>query len=78
MTKSLTVAFRKGLRHAATSIGGLAKEAGYSAPMFDEYANRRPPSRAAALALAQALDSRAEKLREHAARLRAAVGEVEG
>ncbi len=78
MTKTLTMAFRKALRYAATSIRVLAEEADYSAPMYDEYLNRRPPSRAAALALAGALDARARKLREHAERLRAAAGEAGG
>ena len=64
--------------YTATSVRTLAKESGYSAPMFDEYANRRPPSRAAALAFAQALDVRAEKLGEYAERLREAAGEAEG
>ena len=72
MTKFTTVAFRNALRFAAVSVGGLAEEAGYSPVTWDLYLNRRPPSRGAAFALAAALEQRAQRLRSHAERLRAA------
>ncbi|MDP2959266.1 MAG: hypothetical protein Q8N53_22785 [Longimicrobiales bacterium] len=70
MTTNITAAFRRAVRFAAVTIGELATEAGYSAITFDVYTNRRAPSPAVALALADALDVRAARLGEHARRLR--------
>ncbi len=78
MQPSLTQRFRNALRYAAASIGAIADEAGYSRIMFDTYVNRRPPSRDAVLALADALERRAARLEEHARRLREAAGEDGG
>ena len=78
MSKAITRAFRTAIRFASVSIAQIAQEAGYRPVTFDLYANRRGPSHSAALALADALDRRAQKLREHAERLRAAVGGADG
>ena len=78
MTRSLTRRFRDALRYAPVTIGGLAEESEYSRPSFDLYANRRPPSVKAALALADALEKRAEQLKKHARLIREAAGDAEG
>jgi transcriptional regulator with XRE-family HTH domain len=78
MTKLITRRFRKAVRYAAVSIARLAEESGYAQVTFDKYLNERPPSAKAALALAEALERRAEKLAEDAARLRDAAGEDSG
>lgn len=72
---SLEDAFRAALRSALVSTGELAEEAGYSRVTFERYLNRRPPSREAALALAEVLDRRGGELAEHAHRIREAAGD---
>lgn len=74
-TRTVTTLFRNALRYATTSIGGLAEESSFSPDTFDVYANRRPPSVRATRALANALDLRADRLREYAARLREAAAD---
>ena len=74
-----TETFREALREVTdTSVEKIAEEAGYSRSSFDQYANRRPPSRAAIRALASVLSDRAERLREYAERLEAAGDEGPG
>lgn len=68
--------FRDALRYAVASIGRIAEEAHYARATFDAYVNsRREPTRAAALALAKALDKRADELIRWARRLRKAARE---
>jgi len=76
MTPSITKRFRAAVRFAAASVADIAAEAGYSRITFDVYLNRQPPTRAAAMGLAEALEGRATKLLELAAGLREAVGEA--
>ena len=78
MSKFITTRFRKAIRYATISVGGLARESNYAHVTFDKYLNERPPSAKAALALAKALELRAAMLMEHASRLREAVGEADG
>ena len=78
MSERMTGCFRTALRYATPSIEEIAREAGYSRIMFDIYLNRRPPSRQAALALAQALEARAANLVRDAHVLREAAGEEGG
>jgi len=70
-----TVPFREAIRATGGSIGNIAADCGYARVTFDTYINRREPSRAAALALAQMLEQRSEQLRDHAERLREAAVE---
>ena len=68
-----TTAFRKALREATDcSVETVARAAGYSRSLFDRYLNRTSPSREAVLALADALEQRAERLRGWAEQLREA------
>ena len=78
MSATLTRRFRSALREAAVSIGQLAEKSGYSRIMFDTYANRSAPSQKAALALAETLERRAERLAEHAKRLRESADDGSG
>lgn len=71
----VTRLFRTALRYAVASVGDLARESGYSRIAFDRYLNRRAPSKTAALALAKALERRAARLADLAARLREACRE---
>jgi len=57
---------------AVASVTSLAHEAGYSPVTLDTYRNRRPPSVAAARAVADAMETRAVRLLENAERLREA------
>ncbi len=75
MTKLLTQRFRAALREATASVRALAEEAEYSGRTFDVYLNRHPPSREAALALAEVLEHRAMRLQVHASRLREAASD---
>ena len=75
MVKRLTPTFRNALRYAAVSQAKLAEEAGYSRVTFSQYLKLRRPTRPAALALADALDARAERLRRYAVELREAAGD---
>lgn len=70
-----TDAFRQALREATASVGDIARECGYTRNLFDRYLNRRPPSRAAVEALADALERRGEQLHEQAEQLREALQE---
>lgn len=71
--------FREALREASDcSIEEIAQEAGYSRSAFDTYLNRRPPSRAAVLALAEVLEARGEELEKWAERLREAADDGAG
>lgn len=71
-----TAAFRKALREATDcSVETVARAAGYSRTLFDRYLNRTAPSTEAVRALADALETRAERLRDHARRLREAADE---
>ena len=78
MTKPITSRFRSAVRFAVASVSRLAEESGYAHVTFDKYLNERPPSAKAALALAEALQRRAETLMEHSSRLREAAGEADG
>ncbi len=70
--------FRNAARFATPTVEVLARDAGYSRVMFDTYLNRSAPSRAAAMALANALDERAIRLVGYADQLRTAAGEDAG
>ncbi len=78
MRKNATRLFRQAVRAATASVRLIAEEAGYSRPTFDKYLNERPPTRPAVLALADALESRAQQLRDYADRLREAAGDDAG
>ncbi len=59
--------FRNALRFlVSTSVEKVAKDTGYSRSLLDGYLNRRPPSKAAVLALANLLRVRASELQRHA------------
>ena len=75
MTTLITTSFRNAVRFASASISDIAKESGYAHVTFDKYLNERHPSRGAAVALAAALDKRAERLKTMAERLRQATDE---
>jgi len=75
MMRNVTLRFRRAVRFAAASVKTLAQEAGYAHVTFDKYLNERPPTVPAALALADALERRADQLTKHAGRLREAVDE---
>ncbi len=75
MKKNTTRLWRAALTAALATIGDIAEEAGKSRPLFDTYRNQRPPSRAAVLALADALEARAARLRDYSDRLREAAGD---
>lgn len=72
MKHTLTTVFRSVLLDAVASVTTLAREAGYSPVTLDTYRNRRPPSVAAARALADALESRAARLLKDVEQLREA------
>ena len=78
MTRRLTRAFRAAIREARTTITELAEASGYSRITFDLYTNQRAPSKDAALALADELERRSEKLAKHAERLREAASDDKG
>jgi transcriptional regulator with XRE-family HTH domain len=62
-----TTVFRDALRYVVnTSVEKVAKDTGYSRSLLDGYLNRRPPSKAAVLALANLLRVRAAELERHA------------
>ncbi len=71
----ITRRYRTAIRAATASIADLATEAGYSKPGVETYLYYRAPSRRAALALADALESRAERLVDYARKLREAAGD---
>ena len=75
MRKNSTRLFRQAVRAATASVKSIAGEAGYTRVTFDKYLNERPPTEPALSALADALEARAERLAEHAERLRGVVGE---
>ena len=72
MGKSITRIYRKAVRAATASISDIAEESGYATPTVEMYLYQRPPSVKAVLKLADALEVRAERLLEHARRLREA------
>ena len=76
MTTRLTVLFRNAARFAMPNVTVLAAEATYARRTLDMYLNRRPPSRVAAIALADALEVRGDRLRLYAQQLRDAVDEA--
>jgi len=78
MTTTITRHFRLAVRYATASVARIAEESGYAHVTFDKYLNERPPTRPCALALADSLERRAEKLTEYALRLREAAGEAAG
>ena len=78
MTRRLTRTFRSAVRYAVVTTRELAEKTGYSRITFDVYLNRQPPTRPAALNLADELERRSEKLAEHAERLREAAAGDEG
>ncbi len=78
MTQRLTILFRNATRYAMPNAKTLAAEANYSRYTLDMYLNRRAPSRAVALGMADALDDRATRLRGYAELLRAAAREDAG
>lgn len=78
MTRSLTRTYRDAIRAATASIADVAAWSGYATPTVETYLYLRRPSRKAALALADALEARAERLRAWAARLRGAAGDPGG
>ena len=75
MKKHTTRLYREAVRATKATLGTVARESGYARPTLDSYMREKPPSRAAVLALADALDARAERLTDYAARLRAVVGD---
>ncbi len=78
MTKLLTIRFRRALQYTTPSVQTVAQEAGYSRITFAKYMGERSPSVGAARALSRVLQRRAEKLMEHASRLRQAADEAAG
>ncbi len=74
----LTRRYRAAIRAATCSIADLAREAGYSKPWVEAGLYHRAPSKAVALAIADALEARAERLVERAWKLREAAGEQPG
>lgn len=78
MNARRTLLFRNALEAATATVATIAGEAGYSRETFDVYGNRRAPSRAAVLALADALEDRAARLSDYAGKLREAAGETGG
>jgi hypothetical protein len=78
MSTLTTKRFRAAIRETVITVKGCAAESGYSGISWDTYLNRRAPSRAAALALADALEKRAERLATHARRLREAASDEAG
>ncbi len=75
MKGSVTRLYRQAIAAATASVKTIAEESGYSRPTLDLYLNRRPPSRDAVIALADALEGRAARLADYAVRLREAAGE---
>ena len=78
MSAIITRRFRGAVRYARVTIRELAKESGYAHVTFDKYLNERHSTKDAALALADSLDRRAQKLQEHAERLREAASDEPG
>ena len=78
MTTRLTVLFRNAARYAMPNATKLAEDAGYARRTLDMYLNRRAPSRAVALGLANALEARAVRLQGYAEQLRFAAYESSG
>ncbi len=70
MSRLRTRRWREALDAAVPTVAEIAEEAGYSLASFDQCRNRRPPSIAITRALADALEQRAETLKQHAQRLR--------
>jgi hypothetical protein len=75
MKKNTTRLYREAVRATKATLGTVARESGYARPTLDSYMREKPPSRAAVLKLADALEARADRLADYAARLREAAGE---
>ncbi len=75
MDRTLTRLWREAVRYAAATVKQIAEESGRKRVTFDKYLNERPPSWESVIALADALDARAERLIGYAKRLREAAGE---
>lgn len=78
MTQKLTIVFRNAARYAMPNATTLAAEANYARRTLDMYLNRRAPSRKAACELADALEVRADRLRQYSEQLRAAADDAGG